>query len=818
MCEEVTGRNGVIFIVAVTLMTLTLVAPGRVGEGREGAGTHVSFSPWSTHQLSSSSCHLGSELSRIEDCGVDVIAGPDVMWLPGGKICMFFQIMNTDTVPDTFSIELHDLKGWWDWPPHEILLDPFIWECCYLVGNFTEYIPPEAQIGEIDTVWCCATSHTGASVFDCDTLTIEVVPTPPTSSRGNVNCDCTVDWNDENMMMDFVYNSWPIPPYGETLDANDDGEVNILDRADLVNYILGTLPTLAPPSPNRGYDPTPDPEHPGGYPCPAFPPWPEPPRWPHGEAINVLVSMATDDQTEPQIVSDDEGNSIVVWEDYRKGEWLEGDIRHPRAVYAQRIYADGVLDTTEYVDGAWIGRPAYEDSAVNLEVSWAAEGRGHPQIMSAGDGWVIVVWEDHRYGHWDIYAALVSSHGVRQWETQVCGDGCDQRYPQIVPDGSGGAIIAWQDDRHGDLDIYAQHVRSDGAPDPGWPTGGRAICTATGDQWSLAMATDGEGGAIIAWQDDRPGDSDIYVQRVLGNGQVDPRWPADGLGVCTEAYSQRNPTLVSDDDAGAIIAWDDFRGGNDRDIYIQRVNGDGWPQGRPLCTAQNDQWGPVIATDGSRGAFVAWQDSRYGDWDIYLQRVDRDGQIPPCWPTDGMPVCTEEGDQTRPDIVYDHRFGALVTWQDFRNTTHWDIYIQRADGDGRIPTDWPANGRSVSTASGDQQHPALTSFVAPDVGGDWINAVIVWHDNRNGAYTDIYTYRVKTFVFPCEPLGDVTSDGDINVLDAVAAVTEVLTPCTLVSDAKCRADCNQDGGVDVLDVVGIVNVILGIGACPPVPE
>ena len=52
-------------------------------------------------------------------------------------------------------------------------------------------------------------------------------------------------------------------------------------------------------------------------------------------------------------------------------------------------------------------------------------------------------------------------------------------------------------------------------------------------------------------------------------------------------------------------------------------------------------------------------------------------------------------------------------------------------------------------------------------------------------------------------IGDINSDGIINILDIVQIVNLVLT-----SEYNETADLNSDGVVDVLDIVQIVNIIL----------
>ena len=81
-----------------------------------------------------------------------------------------------------------------------------------------------------------------------------------------------------------------------------------------------------------------------------------------------------------------------------------------------------------------------------------------------------------------------------QWRLDgapVCTAANSQRDPTIVSDGAGGAIFAWQDDRNGNFDIYAQHVLSTGAVDPAWPADGRTLCTAAGDQFTPKIVADG---------------------------------------------------------------------------------------------------------------------------------------------------------------------------------------------------------------------------------------------------------------------------------------------------------------------------------------
>jgi predicted lipoprotein with Yx(FWY)xxD motif len=228
----------------------------------------------------------------------------------------------------------------------------------------------------------------------------------------------------------------------------------------------------------------------------------------------------------------------------------------------------------------------------------------------------------------DIYAQRVNASGAVQWTANgvaLCTASGDQQNPKITTDGAGGAIVTWYDQRS-ESGIYAQRVNASGAAQ--WTTDGVALYTATGGSTeSFQITSDGAGGAIVSWSENRSWDYDIYAQRVNASGAV--QWTADGVALCTAARVQYSPQIVSDGAGGATVTWRDDRSGSNYDIYAQRVDALGAVQwtidGVALCTATGDQGFPQITFDGAGGAIVSWYDYRSGNWDIYAQRVDAAG-------------------------------------------------------------------------------------------------------------------------------------------------------------------------------------------------
>jgi len=296
--------------------------------------------------------------------------------------------------------------------------------------------------------------------------------------------------------------------------------------------------------------------------------------------------------------------------------------------------------------------------------------------------------------------------------------------------------------------------------DPIWPANGRAVCIAMNTQLYPTIIADGAGGAIVAWQDNRTGNSDIYAQHALAGGAVDPAWPADGRVLCGAANTQTYAAIVADGSGGAIVTWADLRSGTYYDIYAQHVLASGaadptWPtNGRAVCLAMNTQLYPTIIADGAGGAIVTWVDNRPGtNSDIYAQHVLAAGTVDPAWPDSGRALCTNAINQQFPTVVTDGAGGAIVTWQDYRNNSYLDVYAQHVLASGVVDPGWPTDGRALSTAANDQQTPVI---VTDGAGG----AIVAWQDKRSGA-SDIYAQRVARFGCLGTPEAEIVSVKDV---------------------------------------------------------
>jgi hypothetical protein len=362
--------------------------------------------------------------------------------------------------------------------------------------------------------------------------------------------------------------------------------------------------------------------------------------------------------------------------------------------------------------------------------------QSHTQAVSDGAGGVLVVFQyDNSLA--DIYAQRFDSRGNVLWGANgvaICAAAGFQDWPRLISDGSGGAIITWDDLRSGFYDVYIQRVDANG--NTLWTVDGVRVTFDLTTQWQARITTDGAGGAIIAWADNRLGTNDVYAQRFNSAGVN--QWLLGGVPVSTAFNSQGGVEIVSDGAGGAVLAWIDYRSGVSEDIYAQRINSSGigqWtPDGQVVVAAAENQRGHEIAPDMSGGVIVVWEDFRNLEYDIYAQRLDGAGLAQ--WTAHGINLCTETDSQREVTIVSDGSGGAFVAWEDFRDGLQIDIYAQRVTGSGLGM--WEFNGVSICDANDDQVDPNLTG---DGEGG----AVLAWTDGRGVTLNDAYAQRLTAF-------------------------------------------------------------------------
>ena len=378
---------------------------------------------------------------------------------------------------------------------------------------------------------------------------------------------------------------------------------------------------------------------------------------------------------------------------------------------------------------------AFSARAQESPLCLAANDAHSLQVLASGAG-TIFVWADQRdtTDHpIRLYAQQTDASGVPLWAAdgvQLCIAGGDQLAHVAVTDGSGGAIVVWVDNRAlpGPTEIYAQHIDASGTTT--WAAAGVLVSTvsARGMQSPPTAVTDGAGGVFVAWETEDPATGvDIQAQHLSAAGA--PLWTAAGVEVCGVAGDQILPVMARRLGT-VVVAWEDGRAFPAApDPYAQALSIAGaglWGAGGvAVTTSGGNETELAIVGDSVGGAILSWRDDRNSiDSDIYAQRLNSGGIA--LWdgaePGPDLRICGAVSDQVRPRMVRPVTGRTVIGWSD-RRGADWDVYAQAVLDGGVIS--WTVDGVAASAASGDQ----WLSSVAPDAtsGG----ALLLWHDDRD---------------------------------------------------------------------------------------
>jgi hypothetical protein len=424
------------------------------------------------------------------------------------------------------------------------------------------------------------------------------------------------------------------------------------------------------------------------------------------------VATSKDIETSPVVVADGAGGAFVIYE----YQFTEGENQGDMDIVAQHIGADGTLLWNE------------GEAPTPIASSKASESR--PVAISDGAGGFIVAyeWRDEE-GDVDILAQRVDSKGESLWENDdtpavVASSPAPERNPVIVPDGEGGAIFVFEwENEEGATDVMAQRVRANGTVP--WNNGEQAIdvaATANNERAPTAVP-DGRGGALVAFEvefleGEFKGDVDIMGQRISRDGVVMWNGGEEASTVASGKGIERKPVAVGDGVGGMIVAFEyeplegEFAG--DIDIFAQRVDGDGkmlWQEGKQsavVSSAPGLERAPSMVPLPNAQAIVAVEHEfrkgdNAGDIDILAQRLDAEGKM--LW-NEGEKSTMVSGAkwlERVPIALPDGQGGAIVifaaTGPEGEFEGDEDVEASRISGDGVLV--WKDGERSVDIASSD---------------------------------------------------------------------------------------------------------------------
>lgn len=343
-------------------------------------------------------------------------------------------------------------------------------------------------------------------------------------------------------------------------------------------------------------------------------------------------------------------------------------------VTIQRLTANGTLASGYPAGGKTLSFPVLNGLAVR------SDGAGGMFLAVAGAA--DVVW----LLHLDADASLVGG-----WPATGFPLGLVSTFSfDIAPAGGGAAFVA----RTSADSVLCMRFEPGGGITAGWPASGVRVNSDGTTLGGIAVATLSNGDAMLAWEDDRSGDVDLYAVRVDAGAGLPAPWVSGGVAVNTVPGLTYVQGVCPDASGGATIVWDDQTdpgggtapGALHLDASGARVAGwpvDGLLLGAPAVTKS----GATVIGDGAGGVFGAWiVDPPAANPGVYLLHLEADGTRPAVFGAEGVRVCSAAGGKLSPVLALDGSGGVTLAWEDLRSPRP-RVYAAHAHADGTVPAE-----------------------------------------------------------------------------------------------------------------------------------
>ena len=344
-----------------------------------------------------------------------------------------------------------------------------------------------------------------------------------------------------------------------------------------------------------------------------------------------------------------------------------------------------------------------------------SEANWRGQAVASVGSYVYAVWDDGRDGNWEIYFKRSTDNGLT-WgpDTRLTNNASNSWYPSVAAYGS-YVYVVWQDDREGNWEIYM--LRNEKYGDSGYWYSAVRLTNNPASSLRPSVAAYYRN-VHVAWHDNRNENWEIYYKRSTDNGLT---WGSDTRltndpNVSEYAYVAAYSNYV-------YVAWQDNRYEN-YDIFVKRStnNGATWTQLRLTSDASDQEWVSIAAY--GYDVHVVWTDYRAeGNTEIYYRRsIDSGVSYKP-----EVRLTSSAGESTCANVAVKGKT-VYVVWEDTR-TEQFEVWFKDSPDRG---VHWTAD-RILSA------QPNISQWPSVSVSGD--NVYVVWTDQRNGNNEIYFKYR-----------------------------------------------------------------------------
>lgn len=332
---------------------------------------------------------------------------------------------------------------------------------------------------------------------------------------------------------------------------------------------------------------------------------------------------------------------------------LSGDTSTDYANFSPKIL--NTSDNSSYV--AWMhGGPTSDEVRIQKinpagEIQWQAGGISiasnqggcnWPQLVESGNGDILLKYYLDSGPFWaptrHIYVARINPQGQIVWNNPISTAGGISAWNQIigfVSDGSGGAVLAWYDDRNNDMinEVYVSHITHLGNVTT--ETNGSAVTIDTGNQqYNPQITVDAEQQKVYVFfkiTDANQNNNALGAQCLSFTGEK--LWGDSGLQPETLSLFTIMPHFATISTEGIVCVYEKGRVASSdlspqlRVRCFTEAGGNAWDQEFKYLASNTDpKLHYSFAAHGTEWFGGVWEQGT-SNYDTYAMRMNADGSL-----------------------------------------------------------------------------------------------------------------------------------------------------------------------------------------------
>ena len=452
-------------------------------------------------------------------------------------------------------------------------------------------------------------------------------------------------------------------------------------------------------------------------------------QWSSNPFVNTKVCDTTGEQALVKVSKTADGGAYIAWFDLRSGNY---------GVYLQRINSagipqlaqNGILISNHTQNSSLVGWDMQTDAGGNAILAftdirngglnpfiykvspsgnmlWGADGitltdssnvyQANPIIACTPDTSVVVVWiyssTPRKIGMQRLNAA-----GIPQWgaiKKLSSGTNALFDWPSVIPSDSNNVIVLWSSYTGSFLNpqnykLFTQKFNPTGNPLWGIPQDTIYSQGRINGFYTPFLTSDGTGGAIYCWQDDRDFNNlqSAYVQRKTAIGTL--KFPVDGVE-CSNASTNNHfaPIGASMNSNGdTYVFWSESNSGQTSSggLLGQRFSSTGtklWNSaGIYFKPMDNNTFSSLHVVTSDTNVYVSWNEALLGTANANIRALKTGPGGTIGWTGSIVNISTIASNKLRMEYIMNPSGMGIMAWEDLR--TDGGIYAQNLNLDGTL--------------------------------------------------------------------------------------------------------------------------------------